>query len=146
MKKSILLLAGLIAAPFASAQDDAGKQAYMTCMACHGPDGHGIPVGPMKMAPSFTDSKVVNGDPAVLALVILKGIQKEGTAYAGMMAPLGAALDDAKLAAVMTYVRGNFGNKSAAVTEAEAKSFREKWKDINAPITRAKLEELTKKK
>jgi len=148
MKHTLLLLAGLVAAPLALAQDDLGKTTYATCSACHAPDGQGLALGPtMKMAPALSASKIANGDPAVFALVVLKGIQKDpsNTAIAGMMAPLGAALDDAKLAAVMTYVRSSFGNKSAAVTEAEAKGYREKWKDINAPVTRAKIEELSKK-
>ena len=79
----------------------------------------------------------------VMALVVLKGIQKEGTEYLGMMAPLGAALDDEKLAAVMTYVRGSFGNKGAAVTKEDAAKYREQWKDIKAPVTRAKIAELS---
>jgi len=148
MKHTLILLAGLVAAPLALAQDDLGKTTYATCSACHAPDGQGLALGPtMKMAPALSASKIVNGDPAVFALVVLKGIQKDpaNTAIAGMMAPLGSALDDAKLAAVMTYVRSSFGNKSAAVTEAEAKGYREQWKDINAPVTRAKIEELSKK-
>lgn len=148
MKHTLLLLAGLVASPLALAEDELGKTTYTTCAACHAADGQGLTLGPtMKMAPSLANSKIVNGDPAVFALVLLKGIQKDpaNTAIAGMMAPLGGALDDAKLAAVMTYVRSSFGNKSAAVTEAEAKGYREKWKDINAPVTRAKIEELSKK-
>lgn len=127
-------------------QMEAGKTAYMTCAACHGMDGKGIAAGPSKMAPSLSASKIVNGDPAVLALVVLHGIQKEGTEFLGMMAPLGAALDDEKLAAVMTYVRGSFDNKSAPVKKEEAAKYREQWKDITAPVTRAKLTELSTKK
>ena len=98
------------------------------------------------MAPALIDSKVALGDPSIMALVVLKGIQKEGTEYLGMMAPLGAALDDEKLAAVLTYVRGSFGNKAAAVTKEDAAKYREQWKDITAPVTRAKLAELATKK
>lgn len=116
---------------------------YMMCAACHGMDAKGVQAGPSKMAPSLIDSKIALGDPAILALTILKGIQKEGTEYLGMMAPLGAALDDEKLAAVMTYVRGSFGNKAAAVTVEDAKNFREQWKAIEAPVSRAKLAELS---
>jgi mono/diheme cytochrome c family protein len=138
---------------FASAQEadiakqmEAGKMSYMTCAACHGMDGKGVQAGPSKMAPTLTDSKIALGDPSIMALVLLKGIQKEGTEYLGMMAPLGAALDDEKLAAVMTYVRGSFGNKGAAVTKEEAVKYREQWKDITAPVSRAKLAELSAKK
>ncbi len=122
---------------------ETGKASYMLCAACHGMDAKGVPAGPSKMAPSLVDSKIALGDPAVMALVIINGIQKEGTEYLGMMAPLGPALDDEKLAAVMTYVRGSFGNKAPAVTAADAKKYREQWKDVTAPITRAKLAELT---
>ena len=122
---------------------EAGKMSFMMCAACHGMDAKGVQAGPSKMAPSLIDSKIALGEPSVLALVIMKGIQKEGTEYLGMMAPLEAALDDEKLAAVMTYVRGSFGNKAAAVTVADAAKFRDQWKDIKAPVTRAKLVELT---
>ena len=62
------------------------------------------------------------------------------------MAPLEAAYaDDQKLADVMTYVRQSFGNEAGAVTKEEAAKYREQWKDTKEPVTRAKLEELTKK-
>lgn len=145
MKIATLLCPALVLTAAASfAQDDLGKTMFQTCMACHGADGQGLPVGPLKMAPPLSNSKLANGDAAVFALIVLKGIQKETQDYLGIMAPLEAALDDAKLAAVMTYVRSNFGNKAPAVTAEEAKAFRAKWADIKTPVTRAKLEELEK--
>ena len=97
------------------------------------------------MAPSLVGSKVVMGDPSVLALVILKGIKKEGTEYMGMMAPLEAAYpDDQKLADVMSYVRQSFGNEAGAVSAEDAAKFRVKWADIKEPVTRAKIAELGK--
>jgi mono/diheme cytochrome c family protein len=153
---SKLLLPFIVAAGLsssASAEDaetakqmETGKASFMLCAACHGMDAKGVQAGPSKMAPTLIDSKIALGDPAVMALVIINGIQKEGTEYLGMMAPLGAALDDEKLAAVMTYVRGSFGNKAPAVTAADAKKYREQWKDVTAPVTRAKLAELAAKK
>lgn len=121
----------------------AGKTSYMMCAACHGMDGKGVQAGPSKMAPALVESKVALGDPSVFALVLLNGIQKEGTEYLAMMAPLAAALDDEKLAAVMTYVRGSFDNKGAAVTVADAKKYREQWKDVKGPVSRAKIAELS---
>jgi mono/diheme cytochrome c family protein len=148
-----LLIPFIFAAGFqmnASADDaetaklmETGKASFMLCAACHGMDAKGVQAGPSKMAPSLVDSKVALGDPSVMALVILKGIQKEGTDYLGMMAPLEAALDDQKLAGLMTYVRGSFGNKAAPVTVEDAKKFRDQWKDIKAPVTRAKIAELS---
>lgn len=122
-----------------------GQALYATCMACHGQDGKGIQAGPSNMAPSLQGSAITNGDPSVLALVLLKGIAKENQDYLGMMMPLEASLPtDEKLAAIMTYVRGSFGNKSAAVTPQEAAKYREQWKDVKAPVTRAKLAEASK--
>ena len=123
-----------------------GKAAYMTCAACHGMDGQGVAAGPKKMAPSLTGSKIVTGDPAKLALVILHGIAKENQDYLGMMAPLGAALDDEKLAGVMTYVRNSFNNTGSVVTAADAKKYREQFSTVTPPVTRAKIEELGKSK
>jgi mono/diheme cytochrome c family protein len=127
------------------ADEAAGKAAYMLCAACHNPDGTGLPIGDKKMAPSLVGSKVVTGDASVLALVVLKGIKKEGTEHIGIMAPLEAAFaEDQKLADVLTYVRSAFGNKAAAVSVEDAAKFRAKWKDEKVPVTRAKLAELSK--
>lgn len=125
---------------------EAGKASFMTCAACHGMDGQGVAAGPKKMAPSLSGSKIATGDPAIFALVVHNGIAKETQDYLGMMAPLGAALDDNKLAAVMTYVRNSFNNSASVVTPADVKKYRDKYKDITGPVTRAKLEELGKAK
>ncbi|MEO7097978.1 MAG: cytochrome c [Luteolibacter sp.] len=151
MKKLLLSFVITAAFPLCASADEAavakqmetGKTAFLTCAACHGQDAMGVAAGPSKMAPALVDSKIALGDPSIMALVIMKGIQKEGTTYLGMMMPLEAALDDEKLAAVMTYVRGSFGNKAPAVTVEDAKKYREQWKDIKAPVTRAKLTELS---
>ena len=95
------------------------------------------------MAPSLVGSKIVTGDPSLLALVILKGIKKEGAEYMGMMASLEMVYpDDQKLADVMSYVRQSFGNTAAAVTAEDVAKFRVQWQDIKEPVSRAKLAEL----
>ena len=125
-----------------------GKAAYATCMACHNVDGKGLPVGNLKMAPPLAESKFALGDPEVMALAILKGIVKDpaDTTYLGIMAPLEAALDDKKLAAVMTYVRNSFGNKAPVVTEAQAKGYRDKFAKIKSSVKRSTLDKLLAKK
>lgn len=150
MKKQLLASAILGLATISIQADEAagqaaGQAAYALCSACHNADGQGLPLGDKKMAPSLVGSKVVMGDPSVLALVILKGIKKEGTEYMGMMAPLEAAYpDDQKLADVMSYVRQSFGNEAGAVSAEDAAKFRVKWADIKEPVTRAKIAELGK--
>lgn len=141
-----LLAASVLGASADEAQKakliETGKANFATCMACHGADGQGLAVGDKKMAPSLAGSAIVTGDPAVFALSVLKGIQKDpaNVQILGMMAPLEMALDDEKLAGVMTYVRNSFGNSASVVTPEEAKAFRERFKDIKAPVLRAELE------
>jgi mono/diheme cytochrome c family protein len=61
-----------------------------------------------------------------------------------MMAPLGAALDDEKLASVMTYVRNSFGNTASVVTVEDVKKYRAANAATTGPVTRAKIDELEK--
>ena len=142
-----ILAASILSASADEAQKakllEVGKANFATCMACHGADGQGLAIGPdKKMAPSLAGSKVATGDPAVFALSVLKGIQKDpaNTAILGIMAPLEMALDDEKLAGVMTYVRNSFGNTAAVVTPDDAKKYRAQFKDIKTPVLRADLE------
>ncbi len=129
------------AGPDAS-QMQLGKSAYATCAACHGPDGSGLKAGPMLMAPSLHGSELLLGDVDAALLIILKGIAKEGMDYMGMMASLGAGLDDEKMAAVLTYTRNSWGNSAPAVTVEEAAAARAKFADVNAPagVKRAEIQ------
>ena len=123
-----------------------GKTNFMTCVACHGMDGKGMKPAPtMVFAPSLAGSKLAIGDPEVFTQIVLKGIQKEGTEYMQVMAPLEAGLDDPKLASVLTYVRNSFGNKASAITPEQVKTWRAKHKDRKQPYSRAELAEFTKK-
>lgn len=132
------------AAPDAQVMKD-GQASFPLCMACHGPDGKGIKAGTMTMAPSLAGSKIALGDPEIFAQVIMKGIKKEGTEYLQVMAPLEVALDDKKLAAVITYVRNSFDNKAEGVTPEQVAIWRAKYKDRKTPLSRAEIAELTKK-
>lgn len=120
-----------------------GKTLFSTCMGCHGLNGKGISAGASMMAPSLSGSPFVTGDPAILALIVTKGIARENQNFLGVMTPMEAILPtDEKLAALLTYIRNSFDNKASVVTEEDAKKFRDQWKDIKTPQTRAKLTEL----
>jgi mono/diheme cytochrome c family protein len=147
IKKLLLtpLFLGFAVVSLHAEENAAGKAAYAICAACHGPDGKGVAIGDKKMAASLAGSKVVNGNASVMALAVMKGIKQEGTAYMVPMAPLEALFtDDAKFAALLTYVRQSFGNTASAVTAEEVAKFRTKWADQKEPVTRAKLQELSK--
>jgi mono/diheme cytochrome c family protein len=142
----LLFVLGLSFPALSSADDKAaamelGKQKYMVCGACHGLDGKGMMAGPMKMAPAYADSKLVTAESAeIMAIAVMKGIKKEDAKFMQIMMPLEAALDDASLAAVLTYVRNTYGGKTDLITADQAKAWREKYKSITAPVTRAELE------
>jgi mono/diheme cytochrome c family protein len=123
-----------------------GKMNFATCMACHGPDGKGLKAGPMVMAPTMVGSKLLLAKDAEIPItILLRGIAKEDAKYAGMMAPLGGALDDEKLAAVLTYARNTFGNSAPAVTKEEVAAVREKNKGETAMLKRSDLEAMLPK-
>lgn len=112
---------------------DLGKSSYATCAACHGPDGKGLQAGPAKMAPSMEKSPILVGDPNGAILVVLKGIAKENMDFMGIMAGLGAGLNDEQIAAVLTYCRNSFGNSAPAITTEQVAAARTKFATVNAP-------------
>ncbi len=110
----------------AAAMAARGKQVYdKVCGICHGPDGMGKP----NQAPPLAGSEWVNTQGfhrmAQIPLDGLNGsLQVEGKDWNLNMAPMGAALSDSDLAAVLTYIRSSWGNKAGAVTADDVKAIR----------------------
>ena len=103
-----------------------GKKTYETvCGLCHGVDGLGKP----GQAPPLAGSELVNAKGhnrlAHIPLAGLNGtISVSGKDWNLPMAAMGAALSDADLANVLTYIRGSWGNKAAEVTADDIKAIR----------------------
>jgi len=122
------------------AGSDEGERVYGTvCVTCHQADGAGI-------APAFpplAGSAVATGDAEVPIKIVLSGLTGEmtrgGTTFNGMMTPWASALSDAEIAAVLTYVRSNFGNSADAVTEAQVAGVRAATSSQTAPYTTDEL-------
>jgi mono/diheme cytochrome c family protein len=57
--------------------------------------------------------------------------EMNGKKYDGLvpMTPFGGMLDDKEVAAVLTYVRNQFGNKASAIQPEEVRKVREATKD-----------------
>jgi mono/diheme cytochrome c family protein len=85
--------------------------------------------------PPLRQTAYVNGDEERLIKIVLKGLQGpievNGIKYPGQvpMTPFEGLLNDEEVAAVLSYVRNSFGNKSGPVTPAKVKSVREKIKN-----------------
>jgi mono/diheme cytochrome c family protein len=104
----------------------AGKKSYeAVCGTCHGNDGLGKP----NQAPPLAGSEWViakgHNRLAHIPLAGLSGsIQVGGKDWNMSMAAMGAALSDADLANVLTYVRSSWGNKAGEVTADDIKAVR----------------------
>ena len=95
-----------------------GKQLFTAnCAACHQASGKGLP----GVFPPLDGSEWVNGDERIVANILLHGIDGEisvaGTTFKGSM-PSFKQLSDAELAAVASYVRSEWSNKSPAIKTA----------------------------
>ena len=117
-----------------------GKQVFSTtCAACHQATGEGVP----GVYPPLAGSEWVNGDEAKLVRILLHGvtgpIEVAGETFNSMMPPWGATLKDADIAAVLTYVRGTWGNKGAPITAAKVASIRAATTSRTTPWTAAEL-------
>ena len=106
---------------------DKGKEVYdQNCLACHQIDGSGVPM----LTPSLVNADYVKGDKVRLINVVLKGLQGveiNGEMYDNPMPPL-AHLSDEEIAAVLTYVRNNFGNNASPIKKEEVAAARKATK------------------
>jgi uncharacterized protein len=110
-----------------------------TCIACHGPDGKGVPGA----FPPLDGSDWLVEDPSVPVKVVLSGLQGNitvaGQPFNSMMAPLGAMLNDQQLADVLTYVRQSWSNDLPAVTADQVAKIRSETASRTAPWTAQEL-------
>ena len=114
-------LKGLGAA--AAARDDqqlfaAGREIYQTlCSVCHQPDGRGRE----RVAPPLVGASLAMGPPAVAVRIMLHG--KRGPT--NVMPAVGTLMTDEQIAAVLTYVRGEWGQQGSTIQAATVKEIRE---------------------
>jgi mono/diheme cytochrome c family protein len=119
-------------APVAVAAD--GAQIFASrCSSCHQATGAGLP----GVFPPLAGSEWVNGDASKVAEILLLGVNGpitvKGATFHGVMPAFGHQLSDAEIAAVASYVRSSFGNKSPAVTADVVKAERAKLGNRSTP-------------
>ena len=103
-----------------------GKGIYeATCLACH--QQHGL--GQEGLAPPLVNSTWTTGSPERIARIVLHGLRGPITVlkqtYELEMPPLGV-LDDDQIAAVITYVRREWGHTASPMTPADIARIRQK--------------------
>jgi mono/diheme cytochrome c family protein len=111
---------------------DAGREVYKNiCQACHQPDGRGQD----RLAPSLIASPLALASAGIPARILLNG--KEGSI--GLMPPIGSALTDEQIAAVLTYIRREWGHAATPVDAALIKTIRTLTAGRTRPWTDAEL-------
>ena len=94
------------------------------CSACHGLDGKGV----AELFPSIADSSMVkSNDPTTSIRIVLRGARSVGTSSqptAPGMPSYGRQLNDDEVAAVLTYMRNNWGGAATAVTSEQVSKVR----------------------
>jgi mono/diheme cytochrome c family protein len=111
----------------------AGKEVFANnCAACHGADGGGVTNVGAKLGGSQYATLPNDGTIRVL----VNG--KEGGGI-GVMPPLGAAMSDEEVAAVLTFVRQSWGNTASAILPAQVKETRAAYAHRTTPWTEAEL-------
>jgi len=98
-----------------------GRQKYLaSCAGCHGSDGAGV----NRMGPPLAGSEWVTENEIRLSLIILHGmegpIEVTGKKYDSPdilpVMPSHSTMDDASIAAILTYIRNEWGNHAPAVS------------------------------
>jgi len=131
-QRTVALLRPPVAAAGAIAAVD-GKQLFgAKCAACHQASGAGV----AGVFPPLAGAEWVVGNEKVLASILLHGVEGElevkGNVYKGAMPAFGTLADE-EIAAVLTYIRSDWGNKAAPVTAATVKTQREATESQKGP-------------
>ena len=111
-----------------------GKQVFgARCAACHQPTGQGV----AGVFPPLVGSEWVLGEEKFVISILLHGITGEievkGAKYNGAM-PSFNAVSDEELAAVMSYIRSDWGNQAPRIAAQSVAARREATKDRTEPF------------
>ena len=112
-----------------------GKKLYsaQACVTCHQATGEGQPGN----IPPLKGSEWVMGSKAHLARILLNGINGpltvNGQPYNGNMPAFGTKLKDDQIAAVLTYIRQEWGNQADPLSPADVTAARDATKSKTGP-------------
>jgi mono/diheme cytochrome c family protein len=107
----------LVKADVVASKDTANGMQLFTanCQACHQANGQGL----SGVFPPLAGSEWVLGDEKVLSQILLHGLSGKievlGKTYQGSMPAFGSQLSDSEMAAVLTHVRSQWGNKAQPI-------------------------------
>jgi mono/diheme cytochrome c family protein/glucose/arabinose dehydrogenase len=109
---------------------ESGRTEYAVCAACHQAEGQGL----QGLAPALAGSRWVNASPQALVRIVLNGKADE------LAMPALATLDDAKISAILTYVRRSWGNEASPIQPETVRQIRSLVADREQPWSAEELE------
>ena len=124
-----------------------GKRVFtQNCVVCHQTTG----LGQAGQFPPLAGSEWVlsqdwHGDNHIVKIVLngLQGpITVKGNPYNNAMTPFGQVLDDEKIAAVLTYIRNEWGNQAPAITPEFVAKIRAENEGRTEPWTQPELQSI----
>jgi len=124
-----------------------GRRTYNTyCVPCHQSNGGGL----AGQFPPLAGSDWLNGEgPNRIIRIVLNGAAGpfvvNGANYNNSMVPWRDGLSNEDIAAVLTYVRNEWGNKGPAIKPSEVQSIREATKDKGGNWTMEELKAIPEK-
>lgn len=119
-----------------------GKKLFVDrgCIGCHQLTGMGLP----GQFPPLARSEWVQGDPERPIRILLNGLQGptqiHGQTYNNAMPAFGSTLGDKEIAALLTYIRQEWGNSAPPVDTETVATVRAATKSRTSPWTSAELE------
>jgi mono/diheme cytochrome c family protein len=122
-----------------------GKRLFtQNCAVCHQQTGLGVAGQFPPLAGSeWVLSQDWHGDNHMVRIVLhgFHGpVTVKGEQFNNVMAPWGKVLKDEQIAAVLTYVRNQWGNKAPPITKEFVSKMREETKDRTEPWTQKELQ------
>lgn len=124
-----------------------GEQVYQRCATCHQPNGQGLPG---TYPPLVGSQYVTASNVAVPIRVVIHGLQGPitvaGQQYNSVMPPYGTGVEmsNEEVAAVLTYVRSQWGNNAGPVTPEQVATERAATRAASGPTTAQELDEMLK--
>ena len=141
----VLSLAGCAKTPEppSTAGADSGRTLFAAyCAPCHHPEGLGTEGGP----PPLVGSPWVAGPDARLIRIVLHGVHGSlevvGKTYSLEMPAFGRILDDAQIAALLSFVRRQYSRSSTPITPAAVSGVRRETRDRDRYWTQEELLEV----
>lgn len=117
-----------------------GKKLFTAnCVACHQAAGTGVP----NQYPPLAGSEWVTGEPGRLKRILLGGLNGpvtvKGAVFNNQMPAFGERLKDDQIAAVLTFIRQEWGNAAGAITPEQVAATRAAIKGCTDPWTEKEL-------